>query len=210
MLISFTPFHEIWQAPVQPLNFIRNSHKKCRRRQTVSILSGLPPFTPRAENFTSHKANSIQHQLGMIIGKAEENGRHKRRVAGGWLTKLSSVHPNWGVICYWARKKLTSLPGCHKYIPQHRQTINNLCDLRVDEWPTWEGGAGWRCRSGWCGVNWWWGWQDGTLLNCSITGAHVKHELWIVIEIDVVVAADALKINVYTFEWKWFSVRKYS
>jgi len=78
MLISFTPFHEIWQMPKQPLNFSRNPHTKLySRRQTVSILSGLPPspFTPKAENFTSHKANSIQHQLGMIIGKAEENAR---------------------------------------------------------------------------------------------------------------------------------------
>jgi len=36
------------------------------------------------------------------------------------------------------------------------------------------------------------GGRMASLLNCSTTGAHVKHELWIVIEIDVVVAANAL------------------
>lgn len=45
--------------------------------------------------------------------------------------ELSSVHPvgmSFVIELRANKKKLTLLPGCHKYIPQHRQTINNLCD----------------------------------------------------------------------------------
>jgi len=136
MLISFTPFHEIWQMPKQPLNFSRNPHKKIIQSQTNS----QHPF--RVTTFTFHPESGKFHQPQGKLHSTPIRDDHRKsggkceRVAGGWLTELSCRRRSTPLGLFYFLCSLSLIFNCHQQDGNFRSRAIMFSLHSQDPWHT--------------------------------------------------------------------------